>query len=62
MRKLVLYSRDNKFDTSVETITVLSFIHIADVPVKEGRDISALAEKEEGKRFIMGEWDCILER
>ena len=62
VRKLTLYTRDNRFDGSVEVVTVLAFIRIADIPAKEGRDIKVLAEKEEGKRFLMGEWDCILER
>ena len=62
VRKLTLYSRDNRFDNSVEIITILSFIRLAEIPLKEGLDIQVLAQKEEGKRFMMDEWVCILER
>ena len=62
MRKLVLYASDNRFNNSIDKVTIQAFAHLADIPIKEGHDIRVLEKKEEAKRFLMGEWDCILER
>ena len=58
----MLYATDNHFNNSVDKITIAAFAHLADIPVKEGHNISVLEKKDEAKKFIMSEWDCILER
>ena len=64
VRKLYLYSVDNKMDSSVETLFVRSFLMKCDLPCKIMKDIQELGRKPEGKRFLFKKslWPCILER
>ena len=62
MRTLTLYNQQNKFNSDVETVTILAFLNYNRIPYNEGKDIRELAQKESGKSFIMDEWKCILER
>ena len=62
VRKLSLYSKDGKFNTSVEATIVSCFIHMIDMNVTTVTDFEVLKRKPEARHFTVDEYHCILER
>ena len=60
--KLNLYSQDGQFDTSVEAITICTFLNLISIDVHRIKDIKVLKAKPEASHFTVDDYHCILER
>ena len=56
IRKLSLYSQDNKFNTSIEAVAIDCFVHLVDLTVQKKNDIKELKARVEAEYFLVSEY------